>query len=389
MLYVDFQVVLNSQSARKLHSTPFHPRWKKILPLLHTACICFRHITRCAGICDTHQPSIRITPRNAIAMLSSSSFCSSRPCSRALGVHPPNMRADVNLMSYKTYYTLFDNKPKSMRSFVSRVSPSTGSPGVPTESQSTLAAENFFDTLKWDANGLVVAIAQHVDTGEVLMQAFADKNAIMETMQTGLATFYSRSRRGRWCKGETSGNYIKVLDVYLDCDKDSLIYVSEPIGPACHTNAPTCYFTQLVPNSDADQLALTTSGSHDSRQHSPMTTLYSLERTIQQRREEDENMKMSGAASTKPSWTAKLINNPDLLCKKVVEEAGELCQTLQENEGSERTASEAADLIYHAMVLLNVQGVSLEKVCAVLRARFGTSGIEEKASRKSGLGNET
>ena len=316
-------------------------------------------------------------------MLSSS--CSSRPCSPAWGVQAPNMRADVNLMSYKTYF-IFDKKPKLRRSFVSRVA--TGSPGSPTESQSTLA-ENFLDTLKWDANGLVVAIAQHVDTGEVLMQAFADKNAIMETMQTGLATFYSRSRKGRWCKGETSGNYIKVLDVYLDCDKDSLIYVSEPIGPACHTNAPTCYFTQLVSNSDADQPSMTTRGSHDSRQHSPMTTLYSLERTIQQRREEDENMKMSGAASAKPSWTAKLINNPDLLCKKVVEEAGELCQTLQESEGTERTASEAADLIYHAMVLLNVQGVSLEKVCAVLRARFGTSGIEEKASRGSGLGGGT
>jgi len=232
----------------------------------------------------------------------------------------------------------------------------------------------FLDSLKWDNNGLVVAIAQDIDTGEVLMQAFADRNAINETLQTGLATFYSRSRKGRWCKGETSGHYIKVLDVYMDCDRDSIVYLSEPIGPACHTNAPTCYFTQIaLPKGGAVEEA----GSHHSRENSPMTTLYALERTIKQRRESA----LTVAPGEKPSWTAKLLNNPELCCTKVKEEAGELCQTWEENEGKERAASEAADLIYHAMVLLNVQDVSLGEVCAVLRSRFGTSGIEEKASR--------
>jgi phosphoribosyl-AMP cyclohydrolase / phosphoribosyl-ATP pyrophosphohydrolase len=232
----------------------------------------------------------------------------------------------------------------------------------------------FLDSLKWDSSGLVVAIAQHVDTGEVLMQAFADRNAINETLQTGLATFYSRSRKGRWCKGETSGHFIKVLDVYMDCDRDSIVYLSEPIGPACHTNAPTCYFTQVaLPEGGA----VTEAGSHHSQENSPMTTLYALERIIKQRREAAKTV----APGEKPSWTAKLINNPELCCKKVREEAGELCQTWEANEGKERAASEAADLIYHAMVLLNVQDVSLEEVCAVLRSRFGTSGIEEKASR--------
>jgi phosphoribosyl-ATP pyrophosphohydrolase/phosphoribosyl-AMP cyclohydrolase len=232
----------------------------------------------------------------------------------------------------------------------------------------------FLDSLKWDSNGLVVAIAQHVDTGEVLMQAFADRNAINETLQTGLATFYSRSRKGRWCKGETSGHYIKVIDVFMDCDRDSIVYLSEPIGPACHTNAPTCYFTQIaLPEGGAVEEA----GNHHSQDNSPMTTLYALERTIKQRREASKTV----APGEKPSWTAKLINNPELCCKKVREEAGELCQTWEADEGKERAASEAADLIYHAMVLLNVQDVSLEEVCAVLRSRFGTSGIEEKASR--------
>ena len=194
-----------------------------------------------------------------------------------------------------------------------------------------------------------------------------------------LATFYSRSRKDRWCKGETSGHYIKVIDIFMDCDRDSIIYLSEPIGPACHTNAPTCYFTQVdLPEGGS----LLEAGDHHSREHSPMTTLYALERIIQQRKEAAANAQ----PGDKPSWTAKLINNPELCCKKVREEAGELCQTWEGNEGKERAASEAADLIYHAMVLLNVQGVSLEEVSAVLRSRFGTSGVEEKASRKPKTG---
>ena len=166
----------------------------------------------------------------------------------------------------------------------------------------------------------------------------------------------------------------------MDCDRDSIIYLAEPIGPACHTNAPTCYFTQIALQNNTPQggEAVEEAGDHHSRAHAPMTTLYSLERIIQQRREAAE----TAQPGEKPSWTAKLLATPELCCKKVVEEAGELCETWEKQEGKERTASEAADLLYHAMVLLNVQGVSLEEVSAVLRSRFGTSGIEEKESRK-------
>eukprot|EP00878_Enallax_costatus_P021232 GHUV01022474.1.p2 GENE.GHUV01022474.1~~GHUV01022474.1.p2 ORF type:complete len:108 (+),score=28.19 GHUV01022474.1:1259-1582(+) len=101
-----------------------------------------------------------------------------------------------------------------------------------------------------------------------------------------------------------------------------------------------------------------------------------LEHTIQQRREAMEQQ-----TGGKASWTAKLLSNPELLCKKVREEAGELCQTLEADEGKERAASEMADLLYHSMVLLSVQGVPMEDVMRVLRMRFGTSGVEEKASR--------
>jgi phosphoribosyl-ATP pyrophosphohydrolase/phosphoribosyl-AMP cyclohydrolase len=83
----------------------------------------------------------------------------------------------------------------------------------------------------------------------------------------------------------------------------------------------------------------------------------------------------------KPSWTKRLLENPELLCSKVREEAGELCESWEKEEGAERAASEMADVLYHSMVLLNLQGVAVEDVMAVLRNRFGTSGVEEKASR--------
>ena len=106
-----------------------------------------------------------------------------------------------------------------------------------------------------------------------------------------------------------------------------------------------------------------------------MTTLYELEATIEARRVEtvDED--------AKPSWTRRLLDNPELLCKKIREEAGELCQTWEEDEGKEAATNEMADVLYHSMVMLNKQGVEMKDVLAVLRKRFGTSGVVEKASR--------
>mmetsp|Transcript_36548 Transcript_36548/g.103215 ORF Transcript_36548/g.103215 Transcript_36548/m.103215 type:complete len:314 (+) Transcript_36548:128-1069(+) len=230
---------------------------------------------------------------------------------------------------------------------------------------------SFLDSLKFNYAGLVVVIVQDVDSGSVLMQAYADRNAICETVQTGLATFYSRSRKGRWCKGETSGNFIYVQQMFADCDRDSIIYLSVPKGPSCHTGSRTCWFTEATLGSGA----IACSGEHTSEAHSPKTTLQQLEETISHRKAEIE------VDGVKPSWTAKLLTNEELLCSKIREEAGELCQTLEAGEGKERAASEMADLLYHSMVLLNLQGVSSNDVMKVLRKRFGTSGIDEKASR--------
>uniref|UniRef100_M0ZZU4 phosphoribosyl-AMP cyclohydrolase n=1 Tax=Solanum tuberosum TaxID=4113 RepID=M0ZZU4_SOLTU len=101
------------------------------------------------------------------------------------------------------------------------------------------------DHVKWDDKGLAVAIAQNVDTGAVLMQGFANREALSTTISSRKATFYSRSRSSLWTKGETSNNFINVFDVFLDCDRDSIIYLGKPDGPTCHTGSETCYYTPV------------------------------------------------------------------------------------------------------------------------------------------------
>lgn len=225
------------------------------------------------------------------------------------------------------------------------------------------------DSVKWDDKGLAVAIAQNVDTGAVLMQGFINKDALLTTISSRKATFYSRSRSTLWTKGETSSNFINVLDIFLDCDRDSIIYMGKPDGPTCHTGSETCYYTSVhesLSNPQAEESKLA------------MTTLQALEYTIFQRKEE-----ISTSSNGKPSWTKRLLLDDELLCRKIREEADELCRTLEENEGRERSVSEMADLLYHAMVLLAKREGKLEEVAQVLRQRFAQSGIEEKSSRNS------
>ncbi|CAL5413691.1 unnamed protein product [Camellia sinensis] len=188
------------------------------------------------------------------------------------------------------------------------------------------------------------------------------------TISSRKATFYSRSRSKLWTKGETSMNFIDVHDIFLDCDRDSIIYLGKPDGPTCHTGAETCYYTSVFdllenPQVEGSKMAL--------------TTLYSLESTISQRKAE-----LSGPQNEKPSWSKRLLLDDKLLCSKIREEAHELCQTLEESEDKSRTASEMADVLYHAMVLLALRGVKMEEVLQVLGPRFSQSGIEEKKSRR-------
>lgn len=229
--------------------------------------------------------------------------------------------------------------------------------------------ETLLASVKWDDKGLAVAIAQNVDTGAILMQGFVNRDALATTVSSRKATFYSRSRSQLWTKGETSMNFINVHDIFVDCDRDSIIYLGKPDGPTCHTGAETCYFSSVSkilehPEDEKDTLA--------------MTTLYSLETTICERKDE-----ISRQTEGKPSWTKKLLLNEKLLCSKIREEADELCRTLEDNEDKSRAASEMADVLYHSMVLLALKDVKMEDVLEVLRHRFSKSGIEEKKSRQS------
>ncbi|CAB4282850.1 unnamed protein product [Prunus armeniaca] len=229
--------------------------------------------------------------------------------------------------------------------------------------------ETVLDSVKWDDRGLAVAIAQNVDTGAILMQGFANREAVATTVSSRKATFYSRSRSMLWTKGETSNNFINVHDIFLDCDRDSIIYLGKPDGPTCHTGSETCYYTPVFDLLENQQ---------DKEDKLALTTLYSLESTIAQRKGE-----LEVPESGKPSWTRRLLLDEKLLCSKIREEADELCRTLEDHEDKPRAASEMADVLYHAMVLLALKDVKMEEVLDILRRRFSQSGIEEKRSRNS------
>ena len=100
--------------------------------------------------------------------------------------------------------------------------------------------------IKFDEKGLIPAIVQDADTGEVLMLAYMNEEALRRTLSSGEAWFYSRSRKKLWHKGETSGNFIKVRSIRKDCDSDTILILGEPMGPVCHTGNKTCFFKKLT-----------------------------------------------------------------------------------------------------------------------------------------------
>ena len=149
---------------------------------------------------------------------------------------------------------------------------------------------DFVDSLTFK-DGLVPVIVQDFGNGRIWMQAFANREALEKTLETNQAWFFSRSRDALWLKGETSGNVIEVVEVYTDCDNDSVIYLSRPSGPVCHTGAPSCFFI----NSKGEKSSV-------------LPTLDRLDAIIRERRE----------SSSEKSWTKKLLENPALLNKKVL-----------------------------------------------------------------------
>ncbi len=218
------------------------------------------------------------------------------------------------------------------------------------------------DALKFNDQGLVAVIAQDAESGAVRMMAYANEAAIRRTLETGVAHFYSRSRKQLWKKGETSGHTLAVRDVWVDCDGDTLIYMVDPKGPSCHTGAETCFFRRL----ERDGSLVDADGEVAE------PTLLRLERTLQARK----------ASNARKSYTKTLLDaGPAKVDAKVREEAAELGRALID-ESDARVASEAGDLTYHMLVGLVLRGVSLRQLLTELSKRFGRSGHEEKSSRQ-------
>ena len=189
--------------------------------------------------------------------------------------------------------------------------------------------------LRYDDRGLVPCVAQDIRSGAVLMVAWADRPALEATRETGLAHFFSRSRQRQWQKGETSGNVLRVRDVRVDCDRDTLVLRVDPAGPACHTGARTCFDP-----------------------YEPALELGWLARVLEAR----------GKAPSAESYTARLLEaGVPRIAQKVGEEAVEtVIAALGEGDDF---ADEAADLLYHLLVLCQAKGVPLERIATVLRRR--------------------
>jgi phosphoribosyl-AMP cyclohydrolase / phosphoribosyl-ATP pyrophosphohydrolase len=202
--------------------------------------------------------------------------------------------------------------------------------------------------LKWDAQGLIPTVAQETATGEVLMVAWMDREALEKTLETGLVHYWSRSRRALWRKGETSGHDQHVDGIYADCDRDTLLVQVHQDGVACHTGARTCFFTRLG-GSAAPQAAGT-----------GPAILEVLERVL-------ESRKVDRPAG---SYTAGLFERGEpQICRKIGEEATEVVTAALGGEGDARVVSEIADLWFHTMVLLASRGIPLRRVFDELAMR--------------------
>jgi len=202
--------------------------------------------------------------------------------------------------------------------------------------------------LGWDERGLIPAVVQETETGEVLMVAWMDRQALQATRETGLGHFWSRERQALWRKGETSGHVQHVDGIYADCDRDTLLLQVHQEGVACHTGARSCFFTRLAGPATA---AATRVGP---------AMLEVLERVLQSRK----------AEPTPGSYVAGLIEKGEArICRKIGEEAIEVVTAALGGEGDHRVVSEVADLWFHTMVLLAGRGIPLRRVLQELARR--------------------
>lgn len=193
------------------------------------------------------------------------------------------------------------------------------------------------ETLKFDEKGLIPAIVQDIETRVVLMMGYMNRESLEKSLDTGKVCFYSRSRQKLWTKGEESGHFLYLVDIAADCDQDTLLIKVRPAGPTCHTGTDTCW----------------------GEENQELDFLFFLQRFLQKRKND----------SPEESYTARLISKGiNKVAQKVGEEAVELVIEAKD-DNKELFLNEAADLMYHYLVLLIAKGYGLEDVIAVLKER--------------------
>lgn len=231
-----------------------------------------------------------------------------------------------------------------------------------------------WSSLAPNSDGLVAAIVVHADDGRVLMLGYQNRDALAATLTTRKVTFFSRSKQRLWQKGESSRHTLELRSLRVDCDGDALLIHADPKGPTCHTGTSSCFFkpVELPPVGASEPVTY----AEPDDGPSPARALDLLWQTILDRK---AGRGMTNAEGK--SYVRSLLDKgPAKIDEKLREEAGELGQALRE-EADERVASEAADLLFHALVGLAARELSPADVAAVLRERHGLSGIDEKAGR--------
>jgi phosphoribosyl-ATP pyrophosphohydrolase/phosphoribosyl-AMP cyclohydrolase len=211
------------------------------------------------------------------------------------------------------------------------------------------------ETIRFNERGLVPCVVQDWATGEILMLAYMNEEALERTRASGETHFFSRSRGELWHKGETSGNVQRVRQLRYDCDADAIVALVEPAGPACHTGERTCFYRDLDGSADTGVDSPRAEGEPVPATHEALPV---LERTLAERaRDRPEG-----------SYTVELLDAPVRIGDKMREEADEVARAAA-GETDERLVEEAADVLYHLDVLLASRGLSIATALEVLNGR--------------------
>ncbi len=215
--------------------------------------------------------------------------------------------------------------------------------------------------LRFDDSGLIPAIVQDSKSSQVLTLAYMNAESLRLTVETGLTHFYSRSRQRIWKKGEESGHVQRVREIYFDCDEDALVIKAEQVVAACHTGRQSCFFRRLYPSADVPEELSRQQFDPEEVYGGSLAILQQIFDVIQDRR----------ANPRADSYVSGLFaKGQDQILKKVGEEATELV-VASKNGNADAIIYEAADLWFHALVLLGHHGITPSEIAQELRKRYG------------------